>query len=664
VPLEKRRPRWLKDVRTVSYAGQDAARLETHAEVLDPRQTMLYLHHWRAQDFDVGYPDYARYAKGTREFMEKAHALGFRVMLHLNAYGVDPQHPFYEKGKHAHVRETQPPFAAKNYRNTRVDPPKVIAYINPASKAYREDFVRRVVALVNDLKADGIHLDQNFHAHNDHNGLIDGLTYTQGVVALHQALREALPDVALGGEGLNEMTHRHTSYAQRHVYSVMRKTIDRSALLDAHPISSYLFLPYTRLYGWLGLAAPDEDPQVYCAWMENYRVWGVQPGTKLIRTGSDAMRSPSGFLRQSLEELRFWQDERLEPDLDGPWPENVLFPWKTKDAGIVRIMRDRSTWLLKDGQKRELSRSISDVESISLPGTITGWRLYDRESLFGLDPKKWYPYFTEPRPLDVMRIDKIQDGFSVGEMTLDANHVRIRTVQIGGLIHDLSSIIRKAGSGIRLAGGATTRRTGAFGGLQAASFSGAAGIIRMSPPSERALTEDFESDQIPQSKGLGETFAVFKLSLPKSHRARFRSSVGMDGRSIGGKGLSDGVVFTVSAKGNGRLETKSATHAAQAENLPLELDLSKFSGEVEIELVVHPGAKNNATEDRAIWHYPRVEENLDTPAGTLVIANAPAWLARSAGASGWTAETADGGRNVRLRVPMPGEVRLDPAEKQ
>jgi hypothetical protein len=663
-PLAARRPSWLKDVRTVTYAGQDITRLETLAEVLDPAQTMLYLHHWRFQDFDVDYPDYAHYAGGVREFIKKAHDLGFRIMLHLNAYGVDPKHPFYEKVKHAHVHESQPPYAPKNYRNTRTSPPKIIAYINPASKVWRDEFVRRAVALVGDLGVDGLHLDQNFHAHNDNNGLIDGMTYTQGVVAFHQALHDALPDIALGGEGLNEMTYRHTSYAQRHVYSVMRKTIDRSALMDAHPISSYLFQPHTRLYGWLGIAAPDEDPQVWCAWMENYRVWGAHPTPKLIRTGRSAMLRPSAFLRQSLEETQFWQAHRVEPDLDGAWPDDVLFPWKTGDGSEVRVMRDRSTWLTRNGRLQEISRTVSDARSVTLPGTIAGWKLYDKEKLFGLEPEKWYPYFTDPRPLDVMHMDQIQDGFTVAGMELDEKCIRIRTMQIGGLIRDLSRMAAKAKSGIRLTGGAVANRTGAFGGLQAASFSGASGVVRMSPPAERMLTEDFESDQMPQSKGLGETFAVFKVNLPKSHKARFRASVGMDGRSIGGKGLSDGVIFTISAKGNGLSETKKIEHTAMAENLPVELDLAKFSGEIEIELSVHPGAKNNATEDRAIWHQPRVEENMDRADGVIVIANAPSWLAQSAKAAGWLEGMANDGKDVRMSIPMPGEMELNAPDNQ
>ena len=46
------------------------------------------------------------------------------------------------------------------------------------------------------------------------------MTMAEGNIALHRQLREALPGVALSGEGLNEVTYRHEAFAQRHAWGL------------------------------------------------------------------------------------------------------------------------------------------------------------------------------------------------------------------------------------------------------------------------------------------------------------------------------------------------------------------------------------------------------------------------------------------------------------
>ncbi len=655
-PLHEQKPSWVGSVRTVVYGGQDIDRLETLSRVVDAKQSLLYLHHWRAQEFDRGYPNYSEYADGIRAFVKRAHELGFRIMLHLNMKGCDVNDPLFEQLKPYQIRSSVPPFEARRYLNTRVSPPIEIAYINPASELWRKIFITRAVALVEDLNVDALHLDQNFHAFNDNNGLIDGLTMNEGVIRLHRELRDALPNVALSGEGINELTYPFMAYAQRHVYSAMKRTIDRSSLMDAHPVSSYLFLPYTRLYGWLGIPAGNEQPQAYAAWMENLRLWGVQPTPKLIRQTKQEMLNPNGFLRQNLEEVRFWQRMQVEPDMDGSWPSEVAFPWKTSQGRQVLVGADRST----NFQGHEISKTISDVTSTRLPGTIPDWLLYNDESIFGLDPSFWYPYFDEERPMGQFHISALENGFTVSDLSFESDRFGVTVVQRGGVLVDLSNLLRKAATGVRLTGGAHHSRTGAFTGLNAASVSGAAGVIRMSPPAAREMTTDFESDAVPQSIGLGEVYATFEFELPQVHQAVFRAEVGMDGRSIGGAGLSDGVEFSVIARSGALRRRVSVNHAAIIEKLPIHMDLRGFHGAVQVDLIVSPGSANNATEDRALWYLPRIEEDLSTSAGVLVVDNAPAWFESAAREAGVLSPSNDSaGSSVTIKFEMPGSIELN-----
>ena len=79
---------------------------------------------------------------------------------------------------------------------------------------------------------------------NDANGLIEGLTAAQGNVLMHKELAEAMPGVVFSGEHLHEVSFVRESFAQRW------KLLPGST---PHPISAFLFSPYTRPYGHLGL---------------------------------------------------------------------------------------------------------------------------------------------------------------------------------------------------------------------------------------------------------------------------------------------------------------------------------------------------------------------------------------------------------------------------
>ena len=158
------------------------------------------------------------------------------------------------------------------------------------------------------------------------------MTMLEGNIALHGQLREALPDVALSGEGLNEITYRYEAFAQRHAWGVNHAdgTWDRRHLAAAHPISSYLFRPYTIINGYLGCAPPTAG-QLYAAWNEAYEHWGVIP---TLKPSLEQLREPTGFSRQFFDEVRFFQDSESMIDIESDWPAEVAFPWRTStDSG-------------------------------------------------------------------------------------------------------------------------------------------------------------------------------------------------------------------------------------------------------------------------------------------------------------------------------------------
>ena len=88
---------------------------------------------------------------------------------------------------------------------------------------------------------DAFFLDVSSFVFNTANGLIEGLNLGQGNVLMHKELAAAMPGVVFSGESLHEVTFFRESFAQRWKPATMGPT--RRSI--PHPISSFLFSPYT-----------------------------------------------------------------------------------------------------------------------------------------------------------------------------------------------------------------------------------------------------------------------------------------------------------------------------------------------------------------------------------------------------------------------------------
>ena len=367
--VEEQQPAWVKDIRGCAIMNLDRQLLEALVRRFDPRQTLLYLPNWRAAGYDRDYPQYDKPVPELEPFLRRAHELGFRTMLHVNYFGVDPLNPLYKEFEPYQVRD---PFGAHEkqwWLWTDAKPIIKFAYINPAAKKWRDHFVAAMTKLCRRTGADALHLDQTLCIFNDHNGHVDGLSMIEGNIALHRELRQALPAVALSGEGLDEVTCRYEAFAQRHVAGLdhVHGSWSRPWLDAAHPISSYLLRPYTVMYGYLGCASPDTD-QLYAAWGEAYGHWGVIPTSwALLRW----LLKPTGFARQFCDEVAFWQQRHLDIDLEARWPDEAMFVYRTADGQCAVRTKDRR--LVCDG--REISRTVSGAGEVTGTGTIPGCAL-------------------------------------------------------------------------------------------------------------------------------------------------------------------------------------------------------------------------------------------------------------------------------------------------
>ncbi|HEX3000296.1 MAG TPA: DUF6259 domain-containing protein, partial [Armatimonadota bacterium] len=167
------RPRWAAKIRCVCTVPMETQLLDELARRLNPAQTLLYIPSWRRDGYDRNYPDYTALPE-FGAWLTHAHALGFRVMAHVNYFGCDPLNPLYQQFKSQQLRD---PFSKEPlwWDWNRATPPIKFAYINPASRAWRQLFVSRMKEFCTRYPVDALHLDQTLCMYNDHNGTLDGM---------------------------------------------------------------------------------------------------------------------------------------------------------------------------------------------------------------------------------------------------------------------------------------------------------------------------------------------------------------------------------------------------------------------------------------------------------------------------------------------------------
>ncbi|MDE0325868.1 MAG: DUF6259 domain-containing protein [Candidatus Poribacteria bacterium] len=264
-------PAWVGEIGLIviyTNPDLDVEILDELADQVDPTKTLLYLNEWRKDDYDVNYPDYTAKPELGR-FVETSHQYGFRVMLHTNLVGVSTYHPLYAELQKFQFRDSWSG-NLHGWRWEQTEAPYRHAFINLANSTFRKILVQQLKSVWEKYKVDAFHLDVSHWVTNDANGLIEGLNAGQGNVLMHRELAEAMPGVVFSGEHLHEVTFFRESFAQRWK---LPPDWDPTPRGTPHPISTFLFSPYTLPYGYLALPNPDKGPQLYQEYLDAYENW-------------------------------------------------------------------------------------------------------------------------------------------------------------------------------------------------------------------------------------------------------------------------------------------------------------------------------------------------------------------------------------------------------
>jgi hypothetical protein len=224
---------WTRSVRsvvTIAQRNPDPSLPLRLAERLKPAETVLYLLDWRKDTFGVHLPDYAP-SDAAKEFIRLAKLIGYRVMLHMDAMAVSPDHPAAGTLSRYQLN------AAETTRRPVRDavfllpmPPGTL-HISPASINWRDTLLREMEPLVRDLEIDAVMLGGAGDMVNDSNPRRFELRTVQGMERLQRDILIRFPSLAVGADGLNEWLLPHSSL-------VMPRF---SGPLPPHPVSMFLF---------------------------------------------------------------------------------------------------------------------------------------------------------------------------------------------------------------------------------------------------------------------------------------------------------------------------------------------------------------------------------------------------------------------------------------
>ena len=583
-------PAWVGEIGlVVTYIDPrlDVGILDRLAEQVDPAKTLLYLNQWRKDPFDVNFPDYTANPEFGR-FVESARQHGFRVMAHVNLLGVAPYHPLYAEVQKFQFRD---PWSGNpmGWFWDRTGAPNRIAAINPASAEFRKYLVQQLKEVWQKYGVDAFFLDVSSLVANDANGLIEGLNAGQGNVLLHKELAAAMPGVVFGGESLHEVTFFRESFAQRWKNPPQWDPTRRST---PHPISSFLFSPYTVPYGYLGLPNPDQGLQLYQEYLDAYEIWGVLP---TLRLSSVADLEPERVRTQELLSIaRTWQQRRFKPDFESDWTLNTLFQYVGEDGEIAALRKTKTGATLVLPEESLGYERVFGVTQVKTYRNLSHWRAYNETTLLGLHPEKSYFLSDTPRDFSQVHINALPDGVSVTESRVTDNAALFRLERTGTSHEiDLLSELHLVKTGIVHKGKELPRQRGASFHKTEVSIAG----VRKSAIDAHPPYQHIHGDNIRRNTS---TFGEWTFSLPDTSTPLYLDfDIGLREGSEG----SDGVTFIVSIQGT---EIFRRLYNAQRWE-HVRLDLTPYRKQnVTLRFSTTPGPVGNGAWDWAMWGAPEI----------------------------------------------------------
>ncbi|MEW6511957.1 MAG: DUF6259 domain-containing protein [Bacteroidota bacterium] len=255
-------------------------RLRSWARLHVPERTLLYLPGFAEHGIDSRAPSYAPSEElggkaGFQRLVETAHRRGYRVMVHTNAICMTFEHPQFERFRDHQVVDA---FGRLQGWGLDIDgdwlSEPYFAYINPGVREWGDLMEGVIGDLIRTYGVDAVFLDQTLLAFN----VSRGPNFVSGMREFVRGMQEAFPTTLFAGEGIHEQVLAALPMAQIHGIDSIAEVHGmegRARWRQAHPVSSHLFSPYTRLTAHLLTRHPSHP--MFELQESAYKALGVIP---------------------------------------------------------------------------------------------------------------------------------------------------------------------------------------------------------------------------------------------------------------------------------------------------------------------------------------------------------------------------------------------------
>jgi hypothetical protein len=249
----------------------------------------------------------------AKAFIRKGRALGFHMMPHFNSIDMDPSHPAY-----AYVRDFQYRGIDRHdlrgwswYRGRGLGVPesnaarlanrdkKVMIKVHPGLSMWRSILGRAILEATRDLAVDTAFIDVTLVTHNLQNCLVEAATPTEGMRKLIHHVATLGQGLAVGGEGLNEITMQGQSFGQVHLFKSWQQSIAGLERTGGCDLNAFLFEDLCRTFGYSNLGGQNADQELR---MRMHLEHGAIP-TVTIRSAREIV-SPNAAVRQMLDRAK------------------------------------------------------------------------------------------------------------------------------------------------------------------------------------------------------------------------------------------------------------------------------------------------------------------------------------------------------------------------
>ena len=420
VPLEKKSPAWIRDIKTHLYVRVgDFDTLESLAKRLDPTKVIIGREvGWRMHPMDVDYPDY-RPNETAKRWFKRARELGFHVGAHFNTAGVGKNFPdLLERFERGFTLIGTDEDGNKKYYE--VEGKNRHRYCSTALKDWRDYLIEQMREAV-EVGVDLIYIDESMAAMG--NFVVDGMTAVEGVMTLEKEITEAYPNVAIETEQFNPMASRHAAFAL-------------SQMPLGHPLSGYIFSRFIHILPESYMCAPTEENM-----MDAFTSWGFmvpsggreESWLEIDKAFQDYDLVPDSKLpRRAFKRFESHSSSGFLPISDSPIPQEgyKLFGYRGTNGVIAYFEKQpnkRGLVIYEPGKEPKwVGTRITGVSTWQGPGILqqwtpgidlnVEWMIYDGNMMMGLDPKKSY-YLDEKGKLSPNRfhLTAVPENFTFNE---------------------------------------------------------------------------------------------------------------------------------------------------------------------------------------------------------------------------------------------------------